>query len=282
MLKFQRQEEFVRISARALGALTLFCFMLAVPAHAKKYETGFLDRTVTVKGVTYKYQVFVPDTWTPHDKWPVILFLHGAGERGDDGLNQTDVGIGVAIRSNRSVFPSIVVMPQCEKNMWWIQPPMDDVAMATLDAASKEFHGDPRRTYLTGLSMGGYGSWHLAGKYPHRFAAMIVIAGGIIPPPNALKNTPGLADVTPPDKPDSYTAAAAKVGKVPVWIFHGGDDDIVPVTESQRMAAAMKDLGGEVHYTEFPGVKHPSWDKAYDEPKLFPWLFSKTLATPAK
>jgi pimeloyl-ACP methyl ester carboxylesterase len=282
VLKLNCQEEFVRISARALGALTLFCFSLAAPAYAKKYETGFLDRTVSVRGVTYKYQVFVPDTWTPHDKWPVILFLHGAGERGDDGLNQTDVGIGVAIRSNRSVFPSIVVMPQCEKNIWWIQSPMDDVAMATLDAASKEFHGDAHRTYLTGLSMGGYGSWHLAEKYPHRFAAMIVIAGGIIPPAPALKNTPGLADVTPPDQPQSYTAAAAKVGKVPVWIFHGADDDIVPVTESQRMAAAMKELGGEVRYTEFPGVRHPSWDKAYDEPKLFPWLFSKSLSAPTK
>jgi predicted peptidase len=273
----------VRIAARALGALSLLWMLLAVPAvQAKKYETGFLDRTVTVKGVTYKYQVFVPENWTPHDRWPVILFLHGAGERGDDGLIQTDVGIGTAIRTNRNVIPAVVVMPQCEKNVWWTEAPMDDLAIASLDAASKEFHGDAHRTYVTGLSMGGYGSWHLAEKYPGRFAALIVICGGIVPPPLALKSTPGLSEVSPPDQPKSYTDAATKVGKVPVWIFHGADDDVVPVTESQRMYAALKQTGDEVHYTEFPGVKHPSWDKAYDEPKLFPWLFSKSLAAPAK
>jgi predicted peptidase len=273
----------VRIAARALGALSLLWMLVAVPAvQAKKYETGFLDRTVTVKGVTYKYQVFVPENWTPHDRWPVILFLHGAGERGDDGLIQTDVGIGTAIRTNRNVIPAVVVMPQCEKNVWWTEAPMDDLAIASLDAASKEFHGDAHRTYVTGLSMGGYGSWHLAEKYPGRFAALIVICGGIVPPAHALKSTPGLSEVSPPDQPKSYTDAAIQVGKVPVWIFHGADDDVVPVTESQRMYAALKQTGDEVHYTEFPGVKHPSWDKAYDEPKLFPWLFSKSLAAPAK
>jgi predicted peptidase len=262
-----------------LRPFLLLFFLMSLnsnPAQAKKPDTGFLDRVVNVHGTAYKYQVFLPDTWNPHQKWPIILFLHGAGERGDDGLNQTDVGIGTAIRVDRSRFNAIVVMPQCRKNIWWIQTPMDDVAMQSLDAATKEFHGDPAKTYLTGMSMGGYGSWFIAGKYPKRFAAMIVICGGIRPPDNALKNTPGLAKLSPPDQAQSYTNAAAKVGKIPVWIFHGADDDIVPVTESQRMNAAMKALGGEVHYTEYPGVKHVSWDRAYDEPKLFPWLFSKT------
>jgi predicted peptidase len=153
---------------------------------------------------------------------------------------------------------------------------MEDVAIQSLDAAAKEFHGDPARTYLTGLSMGGYGSWFIAGKYPNRFAAMIVICGGIRPPEHAYKTDPDLIKLTPPDQPQSYANVAAKVGKIPVWIFHGADDDVVPVTESQRMNAAMKALGGEVHYTEYPGVKHVSWDRAYDEPKLFPWLFSKS------
>jgi predicted peptidase len=219
---------------------------------------------------------------TPRQKWPVILFLHGAGERGDDGLQETDVGIGTAIRSNRSVIPAIVVMPQCRRNIWWIQPPMDDLAIAALNAAIKEFHGDVQRTYLTGLSMGGFGTWHLAGKYPGRFAALIVICGGIRPPAVALKNEPELAKWTPADEPKSYTDAAAKVGNTPVWIFHGADDDIVPVTESQRMYAAMKAIGSDVHYTEFPGIRHAAWDKAYDDPKLFPWLFSKSLAVKAK
>jgi predicted peptidase len=154
---------------------------------------------------------------------------------------------------------------------------MDDLAMAALAEATKEFHGDIRRTYLTGLSMGGYGAWHLAQKYPGRFAALVVICGGIRAPAPALNAYPDLAKVTPPDSPKTYLAAAQRVGKTPVWIFHGADDEIVPVTESQRMTEAMKQIGAEVHYTEYPGVGHACWNKAYNEPKLFPWLFSKSL-----
>jgi predicted peptidase len=268
----------VNVFLRALLAVLALCLFVPLPAQAKKHETGFLDRTTSIQAVTYKYQVFIPEDWTPHRKWPVILALHGAGERGDDGLLQTDVGIGTAIRSNRSAFEAIVIMPQCAKNHWWILPPMDDLAMAALAEATKEFNGDTRRTYLTGLSMGGYGAWHLAEKYPGTFAALVVICGGIRPPAAAQKAMPELTRVTPPDSPASYAAAAKLVGKTPVWIFHGADDDIVPVTESQRMAEAMKQVGAEVHFTEYPGVGHPCWNKAYDEPKLFPWLFSKSLS----
>jgi predicted peptidase len=253
------------------------CLLIAVPAEAKKHETGFLDRVITLRGVNYKYQVFVPDDWTPHQKWPVILFLHGAGERGDDGMMQTDVGIGTAIRTDRSSIRAIVVMPQCPKNLWWMLPPMDDLAITALEQAIKEFHGDAQHIYLTGLSMGGFATWHLAEKYPGRFAALVVICGGIRPPASALKNYPDLVKLTPPDSPKSYVAAAERVGKTPVWIFHGAEDNIVPVSESQRMNEAMKQVGAEVHYTEYPGVGHSSWDKAYDEPQLFPWLFSKSL-----
>ena len=247
---------------------------------AKKQETGFLDRTLSLQGVEYKYQVFVPEDWTPHKKWPIVLFLHGAGERGDDGLLETDVGIASAIRSSRKEVDAIVVMPQCPKSLWWLMPPMQELAFAALDRASKEFRGDPQRTYLAGLSMGGFGAWRLAGDHPGHFAAMIVICGGIRPPARALKAYPYLVSVIPPDSPKSYTEAAERVGKTPVWIFHGADDDIIPVTESQKMTAAMKQVGAEVHYTEYPGIRHDSWDKAFDEPKLFPWLFSKSLPAP--
>ena len=250
---------------------------LAAPARARNHDTGFLDRTITLQGEVFKYQVFVPDNWSPRQKWPVILFLHGAGERADDGMQQTDVGIGTEIRVDRTRIPAIVVMPQCRKNLWWIQEPMQNLAIATLEAATREFHGDTQRTYLTGISMGGYGTWRLAEKYPGRFAALAVICGGLRPPAATLKAHPELVNLTPADNLKSYSEAAAKIGKVPVWIFHGSDDEIVPVTESQRMQGAMKQIGAEVHYTEYPGVKHVSWYKAYDEPKLFPWLLSKTL-----
>ena len=141
------------------GSVWRLCgWWLRLPVCARSHDTGFLDRTITLQGVTYKYQVFVPDNWTPKQKWPMVLFLHGAGERADDGLQQTDIGIGTAIRNDRSRFAAIVVMPQCRKNLWWIQQPMEDLAIASLEAAAKEFHGDPQRTYLTGLSM-GVGTW---------------------------------------------------------------------------------------------------------------------------
>jgi predicted peptidase len=265
-----------------LLALCFLSLLVALPAEAKKHETGFLDRVITLQGISYKYQVYVPEEWTPHQEWPVVLFLHGAGERGDDGLEETDVGMGTAIRTNRSAIHAIVVMPQCPKKSWWILPPMEELAMATLDEARKEFHGDSQRTYLTGLSMGGFGAWHLAEEHPGRFAALIVICGGIHPPAHTINAIPELAKLAPPDSPKSYAEAAARVGQVPVWIFHGAEDKIIPVTESQRMSEAMKKVGAEVHYTEYPGVGHASWDKAFDEPKLFPWLFSKSLTAGSK
>jgi predicted peptidase len=276
--KLVLQFEFRRWPVRAslsdgflpLVFLSFVAALLAAPARARIPETGFLDRTVTLGGTKYKYQVFVPDNWTPSKKWPVILFLHGVGERGDDGLAQTDIGLGSAIRMNRSRFPAIVVMPQCRKNVWWFDPPMDDLAMAALAQAEKEFQGDPRRVYLTGLSMGGYGAWHLAAKYPGKFAALAPVCGGILRPEEAR--------VHPPQEKKPYTDAAKKIGgNTPVWIFHGAMDDTVPVTESRRMAEAMKALGGEVRYTEYPGVGHDSWNKAYAETELFTWMLSKTL-----
>ena len=245
--------------------------LAATPTRAKKTETGNLDRNDSVAGTEYRYQVFVPANWTKKQKWPVVLFLHGAGERADDGLIQTEVGIGTAIRRHRDRFPAIVVMPQCRKDVFWADS-MADVAMAALAAARKEFNGDATRIYLTGLSMGGYGTWYLAGKYPGKFAAIAPICGGILVPDKAREQSP--------DDNSPYKEAAKKIGsQTPVWIFHGGDDPVVPVTESRRMNDAMKTLGGEVHYTEYPGVGHNSWEKAYAEADFIVWMLSKTTIT---
>jgi len=261
----------VRASLRKIVFPFLLLLFAAAGAQARKPETGFLDRSVTVQGTVYKFEVFVPEDWTAEKKWPVILFLHGSGERGDDGMLQTQVGIGRSIRFDRSRYPAVIVMPQCRKDAWWPEAEMEEVAMKALDQSQEEFHGDPQRIYVTGLSMGGYGAWHLAGRYPGKFAAIVPICGGILPPHS--EGDGGKQD----DKP--YVDAAKKIGSgTPVWIFHGGDDDTVPVTESRRMAEAMKALGGEVHYTEYPGVGHDSWNKAYAEPELIPWMLSKTLA----
>ena len=139
---------------------------MAVLAAQAAPEAQFLDRTVTVKGTAYRYVVSIPGDWSAAREWPVILFLHGSEEHGDDGIAQAKVGMGLAVRRHPERFPAIVVMPQCRPGVDWRAPEMEAQILAALDAAAREFHGDPRRTYLTGFSMGGYGTWSLAAKYP--------------------------------------------------------------------------------------------------------------------
>lgn len=252
--------------------LALIVVGTATIASAGKRETGFLDRTVRVGGKTYRYQVYVPSEWNGSKKWPIVLFLHGAGERGDDGLLQTQVGIATAIRLHKDRFPCLVVLPQCRKNAWWTTEEMVSQALKALELSAKEFKGDPDRTYLTGLSMGGYGTWYLAYKYPGRFAAFAPICGGVRPPGKVP---------APPDTPfgnpdvDPYALVAQKIGRTPVWIFHGGADNTVPPTESRNMNNALKAAGANVRYTEYEGVGHNSWDKAYAEPDFMNWLLSQ-------
>ena len=262
-----------------LFAFSLLALSLAVASRsaARGQQTGFLDRIISVGGATYRYQVFVPDDWSSKQKWPIILFLHGAGERGSDGLLQTDVGLPHAVRLDRSRFPAIIIIPQCAKDHWWTQPEFQTVALGALARATKEFKGDPRRSYLTGLSMGGYGSWYLASKYPGKFAAVVAICGGIVPPEHLRQMHPDMVTSTYRDEPQSYADVAQKIGKTPVWIFHGDADDSVPVEYSRKLNNALKAAGGNVRYTEYPGVPHNSWDKAYAEPGLMRWLLSQSL-----
>jgi predicted peptidase len=257
------------------AGFVLVILLTAPAASARKPETGFLNRVVTVQGDTYRYQVYVPADYESHKKWPVILFLHGAGERGDDGLLQTDIGLGHAIREHAANFPFIVVMPQCRKEKAWTQADMQAQALAALDQSFKEFHGDRERVYLTGLSMGGYGTWDLAVRYPKRFAAYIVICGGIRGPERWPELHSSLIDDHRISDP--YAETARRIGKTPVWIFHGADDPTIPVEESRKMADALRAAGGNVQYTEYPGVGHQSWLKAYAEPDLVPWLLKQKL-----
>jgi|SRR5262245_10864955 len=252
----------------------LFCLMIALPAFAK-HETGFLDRVVTVNGTSYRYQVFVPSIWDSKKSWAVVLFLHGAGERGSDGLLQTDVGLGHAIRMNAPDMAFIAVMPQCPKDKLWTQPEQQAQALAALDAAIKEFKGDRQRVYLTGLSMGGYGTWDIAANYPNKFAAYVVVCGGIRGPEHFPALHVGLVD--DPKVSDPYAEIAQRVGKTPVWIFHGDVDPAVPVEESRKMRDALQSAHANFKYTEYLGVGHNSWDNAYAETELFPWLLQQHL-----
>ena len=130
---------------------------------APPQDTGFLNRKIELHGVTYRFQVYLPEDWRRDDgrQWPIILFLHGRGERGSEGMWQTQIGLPEAVRNHPDRWPFVIVMPQCPQDAHWTDPAMLDLAMGALDQESAEFHGDPARTYLTGLSLGvtAHGNW---------------------------------------------------------------------------------------------------------------------------
>jgi predicted peptidase len=230
-------------------------------------QTGFLDRVVAHQGVRYPYQVYVPVNYDASRAWPVVLFLHGAGERGDDGLLQTVIGIGPAIRANPERYRAIVVMPQAPRDTFWGGPP-GDAAMAALERTCAEFNADSDRIYLTGLSMGGHGSWMLGYHHKDRFAALLVVCGFVGDRPTRPSTVPSGAG-TP------YERMAARLHDVPIWIVHGEADAAVPVDESRKMAAALRALGAPVHYTELPGTNHDAWTPTYGSESIVRWLFEQ-------
>lgn len=246
----------------AAFCLTLMLAAMPQPSSAAPMQTGFLNATIRQGEKSLPYVVYVPRDYTPEKKWPVVLFLHGAGERGDGGLAQSDVGIGRAIRFNPERFPALVVMPQCPKDKAWgagirgfvgDHPDVAELAMGALDEVLKSYSTDPARVYLTGLSMGGYGTWYLGSKYPERFAALLPICGGGKPAEmaTALKN-------------------------LPIWVFHGDADQAVPVARSREMVEAIKAAGSSrIKYTEYPGVGHNSWDAAYGNAEAIAWLLAQ-------
>lgn len=231
-------------------------------------DTGFLARTVTVGGEAFSHQIYVPPEWCAERQWPVVLFLHGAGEGGGDGRSQTGVGLGPAIRRHPDRFPAIGVFPQARWGVPWYGL-MAAVALAALDRALAELHGDPLRVCLTGVSMGGYGTWRLALDHPHRFAALVPVCGGLGARRERLAGQP---------LSDPHRAAALRLRHLPAWIFHGAADPIIPVSESRSMAEALRRVDGEVRYTEYPGVGHDCWDLAYAEPDLMPWMLAPHTA----
>ena len=257
---------------------TLFLFLLTftpLELAAQKVETGFLDRAVVVNKTEYRYQVYVPREFTRSKTWPVIIALHGGGSYGDDGLKQTDGGFARAIRLNPEHFTAIVIFPQAHANGtpgWQLEG--GQAAMAAVDKAIKEFNGDPNRVILTGLSAGGNGAWSIASRYPERFAALVPVCGFIFKFKGLTSGIdyPALA---PADAGDPYAFIAKKVAAIPVWIFHGDADKNVTVEESRKMAAALRAIGANVQFSEFPGVDHNAWDPAYARSDLIEWMLKQ-------
>jgi predicted esterase len=235
-------------------------------------ETGFLNRRIQFRGAGYRFQVYLPEEWRhdDHKSWPIVLFLHGRGERGSEGMWQTQIGLPEAIRDHPERWPFIVVMPQCAQDVYWTDPDMLALAIATLDQETAEFHADPTRTYLTGLSLGGYGAWELARLYPRRWAAVAIAASGIFwsYAPERWHESATL--------PAEYARA---LGRTPIWLFHGSDDPIVPLRESELMFSAFKAAGGHIRLWVYQGLKHDCWSRAFNEPDLPRWLLLHRTGT---
>jgi len=206
--------------------------------------------------VQLDYLLFLPDGYqkTGTNKWPLMLFLHGAGERGTNVDKVTVHGPPKIVKAKKD-FPFVLVSPQCPADRVW----RDDELLALIDGVVANHNIDTNRIYLTGLSMGGYGSWSLGTKYPERFAAMAPICGGGEPITVMLAGR-------------QKKAALNSLG---VWAFHGAKDPVVVLEESQRMTNALMSAGGkDVRLTVYPEVSHDSWTQAYDEPELWNWFLA--------
>jgi predicted peptidase len=243
-------------------------------------DTGFLDRTVTIGTVTYRYQVYVPAEHTREKLWPVIVDLHGNGGQGVDALLPTRRGLADQIRANRSRFPVVVVFPQAEVGKRWLNGDMEELVVAELDQTVSEFGGDPARLYLTGFSMGATGAYRIAYRWPTRFAALAVIAGRVdTSDAKTYSDREKEADRTANlfvTAADPFAALAAKIKDMPIRVFHGDADETVPVEQSRRFVPALKAAGANVQYHEYPGATHVgAAEKAYAEADLISWLLAQ-------
>jgi predicted esterase len=239
-------------------------------------ETGFLNRQIVVRGVVRRFQVYLPEQWRrdDHKQWPIILFLHGRGERGAEGMWQTQVGLPQAVRDHPERWPFVIVMPQCPMGSFWTDPDSMALAMTALDQESEEFHGDPQRTYLTGLSMGGYGAWELIRQHPRRWAAVSIAASGVFwsYAPERWQRASTL--------PAEYARA---LDHTAAWLFHGTEDKIVLPKQDELLYEAIKAEGGRVRLWLFQGLHHDCWTRAFNEPDLPRWLLSHHIeATTSK
>ena len=224
-------------------------------------EAGLLARTVSVGSNSYGYQVYVPSKLRGQKGVPVIVFLHGIGQRGTGGFVPADGEAGAMARQYLEQLPAIALLPQCDRKYFWHDPEMDAMVTGAIDQTIREFGADTRRVYLAGVSMGGFGAWHFVSQHPRKFAAVVSICGG-----------------SPITTGDRFGTLARGVGRTPVWVFHGAEDRVVPVSESRRVVEALRAVeGSRVRYNEYPGVGHNVWLNVLSEPQLLPWLLEQRL-----
>ncbi len=237
------------------AVLLAFSAVLGVASaglQAGETKTGFLNKIHKGKDGDVKYIVFVPKGYNAEKPYPVILFLHGAGESGTDGKKQAGTGLGKAIRDKKGDFPFITIFPQSQKGGWGAASAEGKRAMAILEEVEAEYKTDKKRVYLTGLSMGGSGTLSFAVAHPKRFAAIAPICGG---------NVKSIGDIK----------------HIPSWFFCGDKDNAKLVENYRAMAKALKDAGAPTRYDEYPGVGHNSWDRAYGTAELYMWFLKQAV-----
>jgi predicted peptidase len=241
-------------------------------AHAQELD-AYQKKWLVQGPDTLPYRLLLPVSFDAGKKYPVVLFLHGAGERGRDNEAQLTHGARLFLNDTiRKAFPAIVVFPQCPPDQYWsnVLRAVDSTGrrtftfqeggvptrpMAMLANLLEELHRQYRikgdQVYVMGLSMGGMGTFELARRHPDLFAAAVPICGG------------------------AHPATAGQLKRMQWWVFHGGKDDVVPLQFSETMAAALKAQGAAVTFTVYPEAGHNSWDNAFAEPGLLPWLFAQ-------
>ncbi|MBC6489755.1 prolyl oligopeptidase family serine peptidase [Flavihumibacter stibioxidans] len=257
---------------RIILTVILFLLVSVMPARSQDYSLFEKRSFISSRGDTLPYRILYPENYDRSIKYPVVLFLHGAGERGNDNEKQLVHGGKLFLAdSNRKKFPAIVIFPQCPENNYWarakinrnvtpyeigfdytgpVSGPLNAALELTRQLLSEE-SADKRRVYITGLSMGGMGTFEAVYRAPKLFAAASPICGG--------------------GDPKAYNK---KTAKVPFRIFHGAADAVVNVQLSRDMVNRLKELKARrFSYTEYPGVNHNSWDNAFAEPDFLAWLF---------
>lgn len=200
---------------------------------------------------TLRYLLYLPDAYDSEvdAEWPLVLALHGAGERGADlDLLETQ-GLPRLVSHEGRELPFVLVAPQCSSQSQWVAEVT--TLSGLLDEVTSEFRIDPARVSVTGFSMGGFGTWSLAVRYPDRFAAIAPICGGL------------------------WNQGAEPLRDLPVWTFHGEDDTTVPISFTEDIVAELEGLSAPVRFTRCPGIEHDSWTRAYDDPALLEWLVSQ-------
>ena len=218
-------------------------------------------------GSIIKYRWSAPEKTEPGKTYPLVLFLHGSGERGDDNSAQLKHGVIPIIKGAEKLgTPVFLIAPQCPADRWWSAPKPDRTSLTAADqpntlmenllalvtSIQKEHPVDPKRFHVTGISMGGFGTWDLLGRVPDRIASALPVCGGGDP------------------------ALAAKFKDVPIWAFHGDADEVVPASATRTMIEALKKAGGKPKATYYPGVGHDSWSRTYDNPDVIRWLLEQS------